>query len=606
MESDDNKCRELLRRTRAFWEKEAVSGERGALPRLIRYIGELLPLELECTPRPDLTRLPRGRCDILVLLVGQSFEPLLHAVLAYQPTEVLPVLNKFYREIERDVALATTGKEMRHRLDVSLNEMQRAGLLSPVVHLRDCAPLEEETPSAVFRFLLQHLRRDWADKTIVIDITGAKKSMVAGAFFLAAYCNTPVSYVDFDIYDPLWRRPYGCTCRVDFLANPYRDFYLRDWSRVRRLYEQYAFAAARQEVEQICEQMELSKMFSEQDVGAARQLEAALAVYEAWDNGDYHGAAERARSLAALPGWQTPWAVEVLGTIWPYADQGVGPGEAAIQILARHLALKRGWLSPEDSLFNRPEALLAYVLDELAKVERLTKYKEDYRGAFLRAAGLEEFLLKARLALCFLHNWLTDDQSPILRLRVDRPDDRRKWFGALVTTSDRAFMRNALLRRGTLRLRDPALRGRGGENEKLWLSLAPAAPEMEDYGSQNELGKDLDEDRPDDPLRPALVRMRGEAIHTHLYLNKAVAAEAAKLAAAAVDEFQRNWLAHFDRALPSRMAERLRARAPKSPADVDWLAEWRTLRRKLTDAPSWDTLCHCCGVDFLPPYLEDS
>lgn len=83
----------------------------------------------------------------------------------------------------------------------------------------DCEPIGAATPPHVFQALLKHL---YGDSNVIVDITGAKKSMVAGAFLYAAFANVPVSYVDFDDdkFNPEHAKPYGYACRIGRLVNP--------------------------------------------------------------------------------------------------------------------------------------------------------------------------------------------------------------------------------------------------------------------------------------------------------------------------------------------------------------------------------------------------
>jgi hypothetical protein len=100
-----------------------------------------------------------------------------------------------------------------------------------------------DSPEAVFQTLVDVLH----DETdVVIDVTGGKKSMVSGAYLYAAYAGARISYVDFEEYDPKYRRPYGYSCKIGELANPYQEFALREWERVRNLYERYQFREARE------------------------------------------------------------------------------------------------------------------------------------------------------------------------------------------------------------------------------------------------------------------------------------------------------------------------------------------------------------------------
>lgn len=562
-------CRQ---QTRKFWDDGAG---RDLADYYGRYVEKFLPVEMELAQErhrlPGLQALHGGRCDILVLLVGHSFEPLLQAICAYQPGAILPILNRSYGS-------QLSGTRMYLYLEVLIRQLKARGLVAPEVQLRKSTPLPEDTPSAVFRHLLEELKSYWT-ASLVIDITGAKKSMVAGAFFFAAYCNAPISYVDFDNYDRSYGRPYGCDCLIGLIDNPYRDFYLRDWARVRRLYEQYAFASACEVLTSICGEMERSGFYDETEHCAARVLLQALRFYQAWDNGDYYAARQESADLP-LPECAIPWAVRVLGEEWPHAATGVTADKAASMILDAHYQLKYGRTDPPGapdfdlhrSIFARPEVLLAYVEDELAKVRRLLSPKEDYRAAYLRATGLDEFLLKARLALCWMGGDFAKDGSPIAA-GTGMNEQARRWFKVLADHDGLDAMRSVLLRKlPFLRLED-----KGSRKDSAEVMLTAGAPWLDAYWMNTGLAGSVEWHWP----ASVVSRLRGEAIHTHLYLTQAVATAAVDVADASVEEFKRNWLRRYH---------------PTAAVNGD---------NRPTEAPSWTELCGWCGIDFLPPYREE-
>lgn len=71
---------------------------------------------------------------------------------------------------------------------------------------------------------------------MVLDITGAKKSMIAGAFLAAGFLELRTSYVDFASFHPVLRRPLPGSCRPVELRHPYALFRLRDESRLREAF----------------------------------------------------------------------------------------------------------------------------------------------------------------------------------------------------------------------------------------------------------------------------------------------------------------------------------------------------------------------------------
>lgn len=375
---------DLRRATEKYWER---LGRPGANRVSIwqEYARDLLPLEMEGKPAPN-------NCDTLVMLVGHSIEPLLQSVWAYQPKRLLLLLSPRYGE---DLSWKDFARILQFQLLSQLPEDRRVA-----DEEIDLAMVAAE-PTDVFRTLVDRVR-DRSD--VVIDITGAKKSMVAGAFLYAAYANVPISYVDFDDadYSTRYHRPYGYASYIQSFENPYTAFALRDWERVQQLYETSHFREARRLLEEgILPALDVLDSPAEEPSyrPAVERLIDAIHCYELWDSGDFAAAAEEAAAMRQRGiGFSPPTAVEVLKEIWPHAASGVVT-QAAGELLEEHQQMIWDDSHPERSIFCQAEQLLVYAQDELARIQRLIDYNEDYRSALLRATSLNEVLLKARLPI---------------------------------------------------------------------------------------------------------------------------------------------------------------------------------------------------------------
>lgn len=349
--------RSLERKTRRYWGDYNHDHPE---PCLEWYIEELLPEEMQYAQVQDKT------CGLLVLLVGFSIEPLLQAVHAYKPRKVLLILNERYG---RDRPGPNWG-QMVKRLIAKLPE-------SP--EIVETAVLQAG-PQQVFQALLEHVCQT---EGAIVDITGAKKNMVAGAFLFAALANVPVSYVDFDndAYDPERAKPYGYGCDIGTLDNPYEKFALRDWERVRHLYHRHTFRDARRLLvgedgngESGTVLVTMTEYLPDSEP-AIRTLAEVLRCYELWDAGLYNEAAEQARTI---DGFQPPTAVQRLGGKWFEIGQARFEGGLA-------------------NFYEDTLEFQAYVYDELARIDRLIEFNHDYRSAFLRAGSLNEVVILARL-----------------------------------------------------------------------------------------------------------------------------------------------------------------------------------------------------------------
>lgn len=385
------------------------------------YIEKFLPheLALACTREPP--RLPSTSREALIMLAGHSLEPLLQSVCAWKPTKkILLLLNDFYGTNLRGGDWGSFVADLIIQLFEKNPKLKALAKTPEIV----CTVLKSHKPEEVFRQVRKEvidLVKDYTHKQVVLDITGGKKSMVAGAYLLGAYADIDISYVDFDddAYEPEFNRPYGDACYIQILENPYKLFGLREWQQAERLYEQYAFRNARELVENLRRNTE--QFFTDGEKQAAEKLMEALKIYELWENADYTGAlkdyvvsqskptpikasATNQNNNAPKPNqpqFVMPTAVQELSD-WPHAEKEKSAGDAGAQLLRQITKLQtgreqQGQVDLPKSLYLTTDNLLIYARDELAKIYRLIKRNEDYRSALLRAASLHEVLCRSRL-----------------------------------------------------------------------------------------------------------------------------------------------------------------------------------------------------------------
>jgi hypothetical protein len=346
------------------------------------YVTELLPLEMTWV-RPS-SPVPANPCRTLALLVGYSLEPLLQAICFYQPQRVVLALNENYG-LDTGRVMGTHIEQLVTQLTVQpgpdgeplLHQMPQLGPRDEGGHFTEV----EAGPAQVFQFLLRNLRNESPENTVV-DITGAKKSMVAGAFLYAAVADVPISYVEFDdsSYNLTLNKPEGYRSVIRQLVNPYAVFALREWARVRTLYERYQFQEARDllvgdDRAGRATIREIARIYQPQAEQAITKLADVLRCYMHWNAGGLAAAQEEGQRLPDFP---LPTAVSRLGGDWFRFD-----GIRFSHKPARFFAAK--------------DQLRIYACDELARIGRLVTKNRDYRSAFLRAAGLSEILMVVRL-----------------------------------------------------------------------------------------------------------------------------------------------------------------------------------------------------------------
>jgi len=539
--------------------------------RIEDYIRNILPLELQCAesdkaPPPRLPP-PEMQNKILVLLVGFSIDPLLQSICAYKPKKVYLVLNNRYGEGPNGWTGQQFGSYIASFFQI-LNELNPLIPNNLSISDKEFIILDNDQPAHVFRklreTLLPLLRNG---ESLVLDITGGKKSMVAGAFLFGAFAGVGISYVDFDEYDPQTRAPRGYTCRIGILPNPYETFRLREWERVRELYNRYMFRNAKNILDKIIPNMD--EWFSKNEIDATQRLSEVMAMYELWDNGDYCGAFTTYQKVKGTlqSSLELPTAVEILGKndYWPNENRHV-------DLLTQLARLEYGD-DAQNSLYVDVNKLLIYAKDELAKVGRLIQHNEDYRSALLRAVGLSEVLLRARLLILIhlkeVEVAIKDSNSAQLPQyqQWDTMTDRRlqESIQKQIVKEDSVYRLVPALRynengsaeekrkRTTLRVQNE------GQEYEVWLRRISEAPLLDkDTKFLSELNKIKD--------------LRNKSIHTYLPVPQSIAGESLAVTQTNLEEFEKEW-------------------ATLLPGDIPEVN---------TESARWEKICEVCGITFLP------
>ena len=534
------------------------------------YVQNLLPKELAYA-KGRLPKDEQKKC-LLVLMLGFTFEPLLQVLHAYQPTQVLMVLNEKY-DVELNGSL-----QKQSGPDYYQNNFAGAfALLHNHNLLSDCPEIwpkpmkvAGDDPVAVFQFLRQELlplMRDAEGKRnstrVVIDITGAKKSMIVGAYMFAAFANVPVSYVDFDIYHPTWSKPYGYTCKIAELDNPAEKFSLREWAQAQALYEGYAFRAAQQLLRnQLMPAMQ--GWFTQGEIRAVESLGKALRIYQLWDEGNYSKAYETWQdNLSRFNALTVPLAVDELGAngYWPY-DQNIDVLKQQVE------SLEGGPSGLASSLYLDLKRVIIYTSDELAKIDRLIEKSEDCRSALLRAAGLSEFLIKARIVYLWANDaatmYLGQNRSNRAQTTVANVDDMIiNAMNVQAMISILAGWKSGLMAQVRTAQSRPGYQRINFEME-LDQRVSGVVPLLDFWrNSSNGLQE--------------LARLRNKATHFCLPVSRQLARQCQQWVTANFDDYKNQLVVGFAKAnLP-------------------------VINKEDTEKLPWQKLCAICGVDFLPP-----
>jgi hypothetical protein len=577
--------------TEAYWD----------LPRMQGFDGDVCDLYVNGRPGsfphgllgPELVLIAkalaqRKRCDILVLMVGYSFEPLLQSICHHNPTtKIVLAANSRYDGDDTWVSYGRKVKGYIQTLRKNVWIRENWFTNDPDVLLIELA---DESATGIFRALHDCLatltapaaRAPDAAPRVVIDITGGKKNMDAGAYLYAAYTDVPVSYVNFSVYHTQERRPYGYSCHVTELANPYTTFNLRNWEALRGHYCANRFEQARETLASF--RQKLAAAFRPADdqilpasattdaqVGESLALlEKLLDFYVAWDAGAYAEAQARAQALKlAIPTFKAPTAVEKLSDIWKTIR---GHTEKLTRESGRYDRkddLKADLARAYGDVFWNNERLFAYIEDELARTSRLA-CSGNCRAALLRAAGVDEFLLKTRI----VRLWREHQLEPGRRGRyecgaLERDIDRREWFEALLTHSSAHAMRRMLSRS------DGFLPVRIGDDSGYCLKPKTALTPIDFKIKPTATGARI--------TGEMLTALRNQASHFYLYVD-------ADLAQAAIAVAEANW-------------NEMREPRWANPEQYGALPDRQEAR---VAAIPWSDVVAGCKLSFLPHLSESS
>lgn len=374
------KCNEatLKKLTEAFWAECKVAERHGRSSAEVDRAWEkwylcgplehegktykpLLAMEIECAKQD-------GRLSIneppepltLVILVGLTFEPLLQSIAVHKPQMLIPILNHVYGEDPDDEDKHWTWKTHWESL------AEYVDLLAPELEIDEPTAGVGDSAEEVFTFLTNcdTLRQALTnpDMRVVIDITGAKKTMVAGAFLLGMQSKAEIWYIDTGKYKRT--RPYGYSCIFRRVDQPIHDLKMEAWQRVRQAYEQYDFLWA--------------KMLIPDDyIG---ELSTLFEMLHHWENGHLREASTYFHQISNPQIVDlAPSSIIELAKFWPKTH-------------STHAQLDKRF-------FINTAHILLYAKEEMERIERLMGFGEraDYRAAYMRAYALHETLLKARI-----------------------------------------------------------------------------------------------------------------------------------------------------------------------------------------------------------------
>lgn len=606
-----NPTRKLLQRWSTALRRELkegywdLAGIQDLKEKLNVYIKDILPKEIaivevrEYLEEGKIKRLPPNSCDVLILLVGFSIEPLLQSICVWKPKKVMLLVNQAYGmdsdgNVRRGEDFALIVQELIEQLantSAKINfDGQEINNRASSIGIKVLPPfiLKSDESKDVFRKALEIVKDQNKDyeiplNKIVIDITGGKKTMVTGAYLFAAFANINMSYVDFDddAYDPDKGKPYGDAFRIGILENPYTVFKLHEWKAVEQLYEKQLYGRAKQKVDELL--FHMGDVFETTDISAATKLRNLLEIYELWDRGDYQKASRKISHLPKDIGFTPPIAISPLsGQLPRWPDISMPNMIAKTQaenILAQVDCLSKGVITfPArnigDSIYLQ-KRFLDYINDEMGRTYRLINNGE-YRSAFIKSYSVIEVLLVSQVLAKLKNNLLEVTIStnpsvvPITSVSVTLNDAQiNELSEKIVEQSSAIWMLEMLSNKNReLRLNFKStlfqIVGRGiDKRDTVKIKLNTTAQAITTFW-QNLPISDVD----------TLRKLRNQTIHFCLWIPKDVAEAAYKWADACFNNLISN-INHMGLTWTY-------TRPNEPPFTMDW-----------------KSLCELCGIDFL-------
>jgi CRISPR-associated protein (Cas_Cas02710) len=243
-------------RMRRIFRGHEAYGEGTAAEQANRYRLEVMYPDVVIEARKNSATVERRQVDLLVSLSGFSPETTLLAFELVEPRRLLVISSENTRP-----KVNIIHDKLRDRL--AFADFQHV-YVDPV----DPVDIYDIVKRAVFG-----RRPDEAPIAAIIDITGGKKVMSAGAALAASQLDLPMCYIDSE-FDPEMRQSVPGTERLCILPNPTTLFGDKDLDAAREMFRSGLFSGASVRFR------ELSMSMSEP--ARARFLGDLSAFYQAW------------------------------------------------------------------------------------------------------------------------------------------------------------------------------------------------------------------------------------------------------------------------------------------------------------------------------------
>lgn len=217
--------------------------------------------------------------DLHILLVGTTLQPLMLSVSAIKADNILLLY-----------ALDGTERKKDNLIDYikAYNSIEA-----------ECEPVNSSEPYTVFSTIKKIIEKEkWQNKSICIDISGGKKSMVGGGFLASSILGIDTYYIDFEKYEN--GSPVICTEYLNKLENPYEIYNIQLIKQAEELFKYHNYPAAAEMFKKCIEKISHEKainysLLSEKEKIEKKYLTSRCYMY--WDRYDYDEADKYSKHL---------------------------------------------------------------------------------------------------------------------------------------------------------------------------------------------------------------------------------------------------------------------------------------------------------------------
>jgi len=238
--------------------------------------------------------------DVLITLVGFSLEPLLHTICTIKPkSKIYLICTENTRRLNGLIAIESFMEEFIKNGKLKLNDrssekLSMPGYQNPEIEIipREVSAIFSESAIGSIKEILQ----DEHGQKVALDITGGKKSILAGAYALAAFYSLDTYYVDYEEFDTdKTRKPVPGTEFLNQVFNPLELYILREEKVLRELWRSQNYSACVELLEKMKNSLKKNQPHKELfDLGKKPQQIASLlqvaSLYAAWDHFEYQKA----------------------------------------------------------------------------------------------------------------------------------------------------------------------------------------------------------------------------------------------------------------------------------------------------------------------------